>query len=81
MLVCYRLLSRCASRGLGKMRFPDRSPFKNEQIAPRGFVFVPGELGLSGELLWMLPIRFRRFKEGVPGRIELDQDLIADLAR
>src|SRR5690348_9871566 len=63
------------------MRLPDRSPFKNEQIATLRFVFVLGKLGLSGEPLWMLPIGFPLLKEGPPGLIELDQHLITDFAR
>jgi hypothetical protein len=63
------------------MRLPDRSPFKNEQIATLRFVFVLGKPGPSGEPLWMLVIRFHLLKEGAPGLIELDLDLIADFAR
>src|SRR6266581_4845136 len=63
------------------MRFPDRSPFKNEQIAALRLVFVLGKRGPSGEPLWMLPIGFHLLKESSPGCIELDQDLITDFAR
>src|SRR6266581_1436145 len=63
------------------MGLPDRSPFKNEQIAALSFVFVLGKLGPSAEPLWMLPIGFHLLKEGSPGLIELDQHLITDFAR
>src|SRR5260221_13160281 len=63
------------------MSLPERSPFKNEQIATLRFVFVLGKLGPSGEALWMLPIGFHLLKEGSPGLIELDQHLITDFAR
>src|SRR6266487_1702688 len=63
------------------MSFPDRSQFKDEQIAALCFVFVLGKLRPSGEPLWMLPISFYFLKEGSPGCIELDQHLITDFAR
>src|SRR6266436_7864288 len=63
------------------MRFPERSQFKDEEIAALGFVLVLGELGSACELLWMFSVRFHRFKEGGPGFVELDQNLIADFAR
>src|SRR6266478_1413792 len=63
------------------MSLPERSQFKDEQIATLRFVFVLGKPGPSGEPLWMLPIGFHLLKEGSPGLIELDQNLITDFAR
>jgi hypothetical protein len=60
---------------------PDRPQFKHEQIAALRFVFVRGKLGPSGEPLCMLSVGLHLLKEGLPGLIELDQDLVADLAR
>src|SRR5260370_41975932 len=63
------------------MGFPDRPQFKDEEIAALCFVLVLGEFGPSSEPLWTLPVGFHLLEEGGPGLIELDQDLIAHLAR
>ncbi len=63
------------------MSFPDRSQFKDEQIATLRFVFVLGESGSACEPLWLLVVRRHLLKESGPGLIELDQHLITDFAR
>jgi hypothetical protein len=60
---------------------PDGAFLVDQHIAPLSFVLVPRQFRATGEPFGMLAPFCHGFKEAKPGFVQLDEDLIAHLAR
>src|SRR5260370_21128993 len=61
--------------------FPNRAQFKAKKVASPRLVLVLGQLGAACKLRWVFTPLLHRLKEGDPGLMQLDEDLIGYFGR